>query len=162
MCGKLDCYRNAFSSFFSLSKNDQDQSRRGAYTPHLLLSTLDLIATRQIGRNFIELSPLLAETFKTYLEATGQTHDSISMAQPFYSLDGASFWHLALRNGQTKVANSSIQTREDLRKICHGARFDQELFPLLVMETSRKKLRKVLITSFFPPDTQERILSLGK
>jgi predicted restriction endonuclease len=66
MCGKIDCYIEAFSKL----RTDKNKNRwseattfRAPHKPFLLLSILDLISEGLINSEFIEPSFDLAETF---------------------------------------------------------------------------------------------------
>lgn len=157
MCGKIDCYVKAFSSL----RTDKNRKRWSADTwfqaphePFLLLSILDLIASGSINKNFIEPSFELAETFADYWSGIMPVGTSGSMSYPFYHLESSGFWHLVNQPGVPHQPGRTIRSVKRLRELYLGARFDDDLFPLLVMQSSRNKLRGAIISTFFAPDIQ--------
>lgn len=86
MCGKIDCYINAFAKL----RTDRNRNRwteattfRAPHKPLLLLSILDLIAQGRITRNFIEPAFELAETFAGYWQRIMPIGSAGNMAYPF-------------------------------------------------------------------------------
>lgn len=157
MCGKIDCYLQSFSTL----RCDKNKNRWSAVTcfqaphkPFLLLSILDLIASGSISKRFIEPSFELAETFARYWSRVMPLGTSSSMSYPFYHLESSGFWHLANQPGVPHERGRTISSVKRLRELYLGAKFDNDLFPLLVMENSRDKLRTALITTFFAPEVQ--------
>ena len=157
MCGKIDCYLKAFSSL----RTDKNRKRWSADTcfqaphkPFLLLSILDLIASGSITKNFIEPSFELAETFAEYWSRVMPIGTSGSMSYPFYHLESSGFWHLINQPETSLEKGRTISSVKLLRELYLGARFDNDLFPLLVMESSRQRLRTAVISTFFAPGVQ--------
>lgn len=154
MCGKLDYYLQLFSAL----RTDRNRNRWPAETcfqaphkPFLLLSILDAIASSGITKNFIEPSFELAETFAGYWSLVMPPGTSGSMSYPFYHLESSGFWHLVGKLGIPHERGRTIGSVKLLLKYYLGARFDDDLFSLLVIETSRDRLRSALIETYFPP-----------
>ncbi len=157
MCGEIDCYLKSFSAL----RTDRSKARWSAttchqapYKPFLLLSILDLISAGSITKNFIEPSFELAETFAGYVSKTLPLGTSASMSYPFYHMDTAKFWHLVPQPGTPHETGRTVSSVKRLRELYLGARFDDDLYLLLVMESSREKLRAVLITKYFAEELQ--------
>lgn len=142
MCGKLDCYLQSFSKLRT-DKNSKRWSAatcfRAPHKPLLLLSILDLISSGSISENFIEPSFELAETFNGYWSKVMPIGTSASMSYPFYHLETADFWHLREQSGIPHQRGRTVSSVKRLRDLYFGARFDDDLFPLLIVENSRKK-----------------------
>lgn len=161
MCGKLDHYLQLFSAL----RTDKNRNRWSAETcfqaphkPFLLLSILDAIAASTVTRNFIEPTFELAETFAGYWSLVMPLGSSGSLSLPFYHLQSSGFWHLVSQPGIPHERGRAIGSVRLLRKFYLGARFDDDLFPLLVMETSREKLRSALIETYFSPAVRQVII----
>lgn len=157
MCGKLDCYLQSFSKLRSDKSSKRWSSatcHQAPYKPLLLLSVLDLISTGSLSKNFIEPSFELAETFNNYLSKVIPVGKTASMSYPFYHLDTSEFWHLVPQPGISHQRGRTVSSVKRLRELYLGARFDDELFPLLIMKGSREKLRTVLLTTYFAADLQ--------
>lgn len=160
MCGKLDCYLKLFSSL----RTDRNRKHWSAETcfqaphkPFLLLSILDAIESSSITRNFIEPSFELAETFAEYWSLVMPIGTSGSISYPFYHLNSSGFWHLVSNPEIPHEPGRAISSIKRLREFYLGARFDDDLFPLLVMDTSREKLRSVLIETYFSSRVKQLI-----
>lgn len=164
MCGKIDCY---LTSFIKL-RTDKNRNRWTAATnyqaphkPFLLLSILDLVAQKAMTKEFIEPSIELAETFAQYWQRIMPPGSRGLMAYPFFKMDSEPFWELVLRPGVTPPTGV-ITSINKIRDIYLGARLDKELFPLLLMEPLRKKLRRALINTYFAPEIQPQVLDQGQ
>ncbi|BCO09899.1 HNH endonuclease [Desulfolithobacter dissulfuricans] len=164
MTGKLAHYLQSLSTL----RTDKNRNRWSAATcfraPHksfLLLSIFDLIASGSITENFIEPSFELAETFAGYWSLVMAPGTSGSMSYPFYHLGTSGFWHLQPQPGFSHKRGRTISSVKRLRELYLGARFDDDLFHLLIMEESREILRKILITTFFAPEVQPVVTRQG-
>lgn len=164
MCGKIDCYLKLFTAL-NVNKNRRQWSAstclQAPHKPFLLLSILDLIASGAITRNFIEPSFELAETFAGYWSRVMPLGTSGTMALPFYHLSSSSFWHLVPQPDVPHRTGRNIGSVKHLRKLYLGARFDDDLYPLLVTKGSREKLRAALITTFFAFEVQMIVVEQG-
>lgn len=152
MCAKIDCYLQIFSSL----RTDKNRKRwlkntrcQAPHKPLLLLSILDLIAAQTINKNFIEPSIELVETFNGYWSRIMPLGSIGSMSYPFYHLRSSSFWDLAHKAPHEDQPGLTISSVKRLRKLYLVARIDDALFPLLIMETSREKLRTAVIETYF-------------
>jgi putative restriction endonuclease len=152
MFGRLDYYLDAFSSL-STNKNrnhwPEITKYQAPHKPFLLFSIFDLIASGSITRNFIEPSFELAETFSGYWQRVLPMWTSASMAYPFYFLYTSGFWKLADKPGWPHRAGRKVGSVKQLRQMYFGARFNEDLYPLLVMKSSREKLREAMIQTYF-------------
>lgn len=160
MCGRIDSYLNAFTSL----RVDKNRKRWPAatyhcspYKPFLLLAVLDQIESAQITRNFISPSFELTRTWLNYIATLANLPLRPSMALPFYHLESADFWQLISQPGREHLRGRQIQSMAKLRSFYLGARFSDDLFPLLQMATSRKKLQTALINTYFAPEIQPSI-----
>ncbi len=160
MCGKLDCYLNLFSTL----RTDKNRNRwsevtryQAPHKPFLLLSIFDLIASGTITRNFIEPSFELAETFAGYWLQVMPIGTSGSMSYPFYHLSTSGFWDLVTQSGHSHLSGRTISSVKRLRELYLGSRFAADLYPLLVMENSREKLRKIVIQKYFLPSVHDSL-----
>jgi putative restriction endonuclease len=157
MCGKIDCYLQSFSKLRtdkSSKRWSADTCSRAPHKPLLLLSILDLIASGSITKNFIEPSFELAETFNSYWSKVMPIGISASMSYPFYHLETADFWHLKAQSDIPHQRGRTVSSVKRLKELYFGACFDDDLFPLLIMESSREKLRDTLITNYFAERVQ--------
>ena len=159
MCGRLDCYLQSFSKLRT-DKNSKrwsaDTCYRAPHKPFLLLSILDLISSGSITKNFIEPSFELAETFNGYWSKIMPSDTSALMSTPFYDLESEDFWNLVGQPGIPHKSGLTINSVKQLRALYLGAKFATDLYPLLVMMSSREKLRSLLITTYF----HERVQSM--
>jgi len=160
MCGMLDNYLLAFSKL----RTDTNRSTwteatnyRSPYKPFLLLSAMDLIAYGSVTKNYIEPSFELTETFQGYITLLPPMNRQSSMAYPFFYLNSAGFWNLQPRPDTNVKPGQTISTVKRLRECFYGAKFNDDLFPLLQMQTSREKLRSVLIGTYFLQEIQPRL-----
>lgn len=161
MCGKLDYYLTEFSQI-RIDKNRivwPQQTRHGSpYKPFLLLSILDHIAAGRITTNFIGPSFELTQTFLDYINLLPTLISKrATMSYPFYHLNSASFWNLIPQPGTEHRKGLTIGSMKRLRNLYLGARFNNDLFPLLLMERSREKLKAVLLSTYFSEELQAAV-----
>lgn len=165
MCSTLDHYIQKFSRL-RVDKNRNSwtsQTYHGSpYKPVLLLSILDQVASGLITRNFIEPSFELAETFQGYINSLPPTGRQASMSYPFYHLESAKFWEMVPRPDHVHQPGRSVRSVKQLRTIYLGARIDENLFRLIQMESSREKLRKALLTTYFQPQLHAQLQSYAR
>jgi putative restriction endonuclease len=124
---------------------------RAPHKPILLLTILDLIELGEITSNFVLLSPDLAEIFSSYWEKVMPPNSIQRLFLPFFHLQSDSFWHLIPHTGQ-EVALQVVQQisgAKQLRQIVAGAKFDDDLFNMLLIEDSRDQIRTNIITTYF-------------
>lgn len=158
MCGMLDFYLQAFSKLRAdLNRTSWTPSTnyRSPYKPFLLLSVLDLVGVGSINKNFIDPSFELTETFQGYIALLPPMNRQASMAYPFFYLQSSGFWHLQPRSDADIKPGQTISTIKRLRECYYGAKVNDDLYPLLQMQTSREKLRAMLIESYFAPEIQQ-------
>ena len=82
------------------------------------------------------------------------------MSYPFYHMDDA-FWELVPQLGHIHQRGLTVSSVKRLQELYLGARFDDELYPLLLMETHREKIRAVLIQTYFSPPLQQKLIEQG-
>lgn len=148
MCARIHFYLEAFASL-----------KACPHEPLLLLTVLDLVGTRQINRNFFDLSPALEKQYEVY-RASLSAVTSSSPAIPFCTLVDTGFWHLVPRR-HVPWPDSKPATLDKLRTVCLGAKVDDDLYPLLVMETSRERLRSVLLETYFEQEERSAIRAVA-
>jgi predicted restriction endonuclease len=149
MCGLLDFYLDRFARL-----NDPHE-------PLLLLAVLRLIEKGCISRNFIELTVELFDTFNYYWALVMPPDHRGEISLPFLTLSASGFWHLRPRKETAPCKNSDIHSYPELKKMYFGAQLDENLFPLLIMKVSRKKLRTVLLQSYFAPENHGMLIDKG-
>ncbi len=150
MCGKLDYYLKQLAVLKILEDTNGWKETANLSSPGrilLLFAVFDDIAARIITRNFIEPTENLEEHYHQYWNSIYPEISIQSMAAPFCQLAEEPFWNLVPQPGQTLASDFTADSLDDLRKQVLGARFCEDLFPLLVMETHREKLRAVLQNS---------------
>lgn len=160
MCGRLDYFLNEFAVLRS-SVPEKAQPTIGALaTSHnacLLLTVLDLIESGLISRNFIEPSFDLAGIFQSYCAIALSISERESMSLPFYQMGHSSFWELRPQPGQNQLKDQQVNSVEQLQHVYLGAKFSDDLYPLLLMPVSRRKLREVLIDNHIAPEFRQAI-----
>ena len=160
MCGLMDHYLGLFSRLETEPLPECWPAATNFRSPGkglLLMGVLDLIAHQRLHRNFVEHTTELVERFTGYLGRLPADIGRINLAEPFIDLGGEEFWHLRPRGGQSSSDPEAITTVERMRECYFGAKLSDELFPLLQMQTSREKLRAVLLKSYFAPELQHEL-----
>lgn len=159
MCSRLDSYLQALATI-RVDKNKNSWTRltnfSSPYKPVLLLSIFDHIETARITKNFIELTFELTQTFLDYIALLPELDRKANISYPFYYLTSSKFWELRPRTG-TLEKNVGAPSIKKLNNLYFGARFSDDLFPLLQMKNSRDKLRATLIETYFAKEIQENI-----
>jgi len=160
MCGMLDHYLQAFRRL-RVDTNRRSWTEvtkfKSPYKPFLLMSVMDMVADGSITRNFIEPSLDLTETWLGYIALLPPLNRQASMAYPFFYLIGDGFWNLKPRPDVEVKHGQTVSSIKRLREFYYGAKFNDDLFPLLQMKSSREKLRGALIDTFFAPEVQPRL-----
>lgn len=161
MPGTLDYYLAAFAKL-RIDKNKKTWSRLtnygSPYKPFLLMSIFDHINTGRIARNFIEPSFELTQTFLSYIALIPDIGRQASMAYPFYYLESSCFWELVPQPGEQHREGLAMKSMKRLREVYLGARFSDDLYPLLQMMHTREKLKNILIQTYFARELQPAIL----
>jgi len=142
MCGKIECYIEAFSKLrtdWNRKTWSSATTFRAPLKPFLLLSVLDLIEAKKINCEFIETSAELADRYAYYWQKMMGSDIIPDMAMPFYDLDLEPFWKLVPQPEATSQPET-IQSLTQLKELYLGARIDDELFKLCRMEPLRRKL----------------------
>jgi putative restriction endonuclease len=160
MGDKRDFYIQAFSTLRTDTNKKRWLARTNFKAPHkpfLLLSILDLIDSESLTRNFIEPSFELAETFTGYWSKIMPLGSSASMSYPFYHLESSGFWHLVGQLGVFHKHGYPISSVKRLRELYLGARFDEDLFLLLLMKDFREEVREMLVMKYFAQEVRSII-----
>lgn len=158
MCGMVDHYLRVFAAL----ETDLHPERWPAVTnfrspgkPLLLMAVLKLISDGRLHRNFVEPTPDLLQRFVAYQRLLPSEIGSVEMAVPFIGLEIEEFWHLCPRSGKDPADAGAIMTVAQMRKYYFGAKLSDDLFPLLLMQTSREKLCTTLLESYFSAELQK-------
>lgn len=164
---KLNYYLTIFSHLntdASPKRYSQLTKHKAPHKPILLLSVIDLIEEGTINSNFIELSPDLGELFKIYWTIVMPSDKRGNIALPFYHLMSDKFWHLIARPGKeiSLKESSAIRSIYKLVELTMGAKFEDELFNLILENEQRNLLRSVLIDNYFDESIQEQIIIQSK
>lgn len=160
MCGRLDYFLDAFAKLRTdgSKKNWTGLTcNRSPYKPFLLLTVLDFIESGIITRNFIEPSFELAQTFQNYCALLLPPGRKASMSYPFYHMESAAFWELRPQPGNQHKRGLTVSSVKRLRQLYLGAKFSDDLYPLLQMPSSREKLRKILLEKYFDVEVRQAI-----
>ena len=158
MCGMLDHYLEAFGRIRVDTNRKSwaaETNHKSPYKPFLLMSVMDLIADGSISRNFIEPSIVLTETWMGYISLLPPMNRQASMAYPFFYMGSDGFWSLQPRHKNPVKPGQTISSLKRLRECYFGAKFNDDLFPLLQMESSRDRLRARLVETFFASEFQQ-------
>lgn len=154
MCGRLDYYLLSFSKIHTgsaLSFQPASSARDIFWCPLLLAAVLDNIGAGLITSNYILPSSELEKTYRndTFI-GNALKRQQPTMAVPFWNLQFSGFWQLRPKNHDHPLSESKVTDMVQLRHLVHGALLNEDLFPLLQMESSREKLRKTLIQPYQP------------
>ncbi len=125
-------------------------NHRAPHKPLLLLAIMDLVAEGALAHNRIEPTAELVELFTLYWSKVTRPEQRSSMAYPFFHLSRDGFWHLEAVLAATKHIRSVSQLLEIVRCAC----FDDALYALVCVETTRNLLRAALIETYFAPELQ--------
>lgn len=162
---KIDYYLAAFAKL----RTDRNRNRWSAETcycaphkPFLLLAILDQIAQGGIVSNFVEPSFELAETFGQYWDRIKSLGSSGKVAYPYFHMNSESFWELIAKPAVEAPVGRVISSMKKIREFYLGAKLDEELFGLLLMPSSRERLRNVLIEKYFAPAVRPLLLEQGE
>ncbi|BAY42318.1 hypothetical protein NIES2111_67410 (plasmid) [Nostoc sp. NIES-2111] len=154
----LAYYVKKFSPKSASNKIGLNVSPGAPNKPILLLSVIEMIATRQITKNQI---PFNAELIATFLKLWSHLEPlrKPDIGLPFYHLTSDRFWHYQMKLGFEgwMKAKIKIRTPSTIRETVEYAYLDDELWLLLQNPQDRTVLTHVLIDSWFNELTQEDI-----
>lgn len=160
MCSRLDYYLHTLAKI-RVDKNKNSWTRLtnfcSPYKPILLLSIFDHIDTARITKNFIEPSFELTQTFLDYIALLPNSGRKANISYPFYYLDSSNFWELRPRQEASESSGFGTPSIKKLQERYFGARFSDDLFPLLQMKHTRDTLRTALIQTYFAKEIQNII-----
>lgn len=151
MCSRLDAYIAQFSTVPGVSSTNSEpagQLNKNLGQPLLLLTILEMLGCKSIQRNFVEPNAELESHYQLLTARYPFVENCENAALAFIGLQSTSFWLLRKRYGDIDIAPHKIINMAQLRQYYWGAKFSEDLFPLLVMDTSRKKLEKTLIEKY--------------
>jgi putative restriction endonuclease len=131
---------------------------RAPCKPLLLLAVIDMAANGSLRENLIEPSFELAATYGRYWETIAPHAPCSALAATFLDLENDGVWQMT---GLHLTAGQPIATMEQLRKTYVGAKMETDIFPLLTMEHSRKKLRETLTKTYFATHTHAALLDVA-
>lgn len=143
---KLDKFITALKSLVVDKSNSwpRDTKGGGPHKPFLLLSILEGIEQGWIENNNILLSQKLKETFYIYWDAIIGKDKNTKVSTPFNHLGGKPFtpyWEL-------------IDNKH--------AKFDADIYKLLLDYAFREKVRHVLMRQYFSPEASVKLAELNK
>jgi putative restriction endonuclease len=141
-----------------LAKWGESTHFRSPCKPLLILSVIDMTANGSLEKNFIEPSFELAATYNRYWQTIAPPNLDSKLATTFLDLEDDDFWEMA---GQEVTSSQPINTMRTLQKSYVGAKINADIFPLLGIGYSRKKLREALISTYFAPNTHPALLDVA-
>ncbi|MBD2099498.1 HNH endonuclease [Leptolyngbya sp. FACHB-261] len=153
MSKDLHYYEDKFSR---LNVNRHRKRGVAPYKPALLLAVIELIEQGLLTQNRVFISADLIATFIKYRDLLGPESYQADLAQPFFYMRSDGFWHLKAQPGlEAVVSKGVLTTLKKLRDTVQYAYFDDELFSLLNDSTSRHRLIRILVVTWFPDRNQE-------
>ncbi|MCK4840021.1 MAG: HNH endonuclease [Desulfobulbaceae bacterium] len=117
-----------------------------------------MTANGSLHDNFIEPSFELAATYNRYWQTIAPPDLDSELATTFLDLEDDGFW---ATTSQEVDPSQPITTMRNLQKSYIGAKIDADIFPLLSIGYSRKKLREALISTYFTPDIRPALLDVA-
>jgi putative restriction endonuclease len=122
------------------------------HKPILLISVLQLFASKFIKENRIYLTPELVALFRENWAKLVTTQHDCRISYPFYYLRSDKFWHLKPKNNLIEVSSlgSLVKSFLKLNEAIDFASFDQELFALLEEKLNCDILITLLLDTYFP------------
>lgn len=161
MCGRFDYFLDAFAGLQetrSPEKGGKAASAQASQAAALLLvAVLDCIEKRMIVRNFVSPTAALEHLFHGYCNLIMPPGQQVPLAAPFCQLECTGFWELKPQPGKSMEKMVCNLDLPELRRHYFGAKFSDDLYPLLQMTTFRGKLRQVLIESHFSHSEQRQL-----
>ena len=163
----VEYYSKRFSKLrtSTSAKHWSERTRRKA--PHkalLLLVVIDHFAQGSISTNLLELNTDLIQTFASYWSKVMPAERRGNISYPFFHLRSEPFWHLIPKPAKTSQLEkkTTVSSVSELNELILGATLDEELYNLLLNETDRETLRKVLVETYFAPELQHELLAKGE
>ncbi|MEJ7840249.1 MAG: HNH endonuclease [Rubrobacter sp.] len=135
-------------------------AHQAPHKPLLLLCVLDLFDSGKVSSNLVEVTDDLTELFGRYWERVLPFGRPGNLALPFFHLQGDGFWRLLPRHENTSLG-SQITSLTRLRDEVIGARIDEKLYDLMRSKENRDRLRRVLIETYFSPETRQPVFEQG-
>ncbi|MBN2282391.1 MAG: HNH endonuclease [Deltaproteobacteria bacterium] len=119
---------------------------------------MDLIEQGIIGKNFIEPSFELVDTFNRYWSRIMPLGSTTTMALPFFFLQSEGFWQLNPKHGSESKIRRESKSMKSLRDMIAGATLDEQLFQFMKGTNTRTSLRTILVKTYFAEELQPIIL----
>lgn len=121
------------------------------HKPILLISILQLFASKFIKENRIYLTPELVALFRENWAKLVITQHDCRISYPFYYLKSDKFWHLKPKNNLIEVSSlgSLVKSFSKLNEAIDYASFDEDLFVLLENKTNCDILITFLLDNYF-------------
>lgn len=117
--------------------------------PILLLSVIDAFSLSIIHENEINISERLIDLYnynsKIYQPGIKRT----PFYKPFFHLTSDGFWFLKLKEGYSLPGHARTPSLKWQREATQYAYFSDSLYELLNAESTRKKLKEILIHQYF-------------
>ena len=127
---------------------------KGRKLPHkaiLLIALMKLIETGAITENRIALDNVIANSFSSIWSQYFDTKVP-TVWTPFYHLKGESFWHFKANGNENKLNDllsfGGTPSIGKMRPVIKYSYLDKALFDYMENESSRDKLREVLIKTY--------------
>jgi putative restriction endonuclease len=142
---------------------DRDQWGESTYfrapcKPLLILAVIDMAANGSLLENLIEPSFELAATYSRYWKIIAPHTPDNELAVTFLDLEHDGLWQMTR---PSITASQPVDSMEQLRKSYPGAKMPTDIFPLLTMEHSRKKLRETITKTYFAAHTHAALLDVA-
>jgi len=161
----LERYINKFSNL----RTDKNRKRwldithhQAPHKPFLLLSVMDLFAQGEIIENFIEPSFELVDTFNIYWASIMPLGTKGNMAYPFPRLHNDKVWELIPNPGYEGNMNiESIFSMAKLKRVCAGAKLNEDLFQFMHHPDTREQLRATIINTYFAEEIRSKVIECG-
>jgi len=120
------------------------------HKPILLISILQLFASKFIKENRIYLTPELVALFRENWAKLVTTQHDCRISYPFYYLRSDKFWHLKPKNNFIEISSfgSLVKSFSKLNEAIDYASFDEELFKLLEDQLNCNILIEFLLETY--------------
>lgn len=162
MCGMLDHYLRQFAGLEEAADTTVEPAGSALQPlrqPLLLLVILDLFAEGKGASNFFSPNQELLHRFARYGAVCGSAEVEDDFAAAFQELEWTDFWDLRPRSNVAASMTGGDRALSRLQSKYFGVRLAAGLCPLLIMQTSRERLRQVLLEACFPPALLDKLRS---
>ena len=125
--------------------------------PLLLLSLFDLFEQGKVTRNFFSPADDLHQTFSRLSLLLLPTGPVPNLHSSFCQLASRPFWQLIAQTSSSEPPGHTVEDLPSFRARYLGGRFSADLYPLLVMATSRSKFKEAILQNYFSTKGQQLI-----